>query len=201
MKLATYYFSHSEYTESKKYLIKIFEKLKCKFEIKFVNNKPESLFDSIKNYILNCPLFNLINQPNLNQEFKRKHKLIENLNVNKNYRDVVKSWFLMMRLKEKQIMFQYSKKLFNIKHPLKKADETSNETIICSDVKKLFNFIILNKTFRNIFNDEINKIIKVIQEIIYTPPYQILFGRINFVNSKTQKFKIKTEKDIDEFFL
>ena len=90
IKLVEFYFTKEEYEESKKYFIKVIEKLKCinKFKIKtkfqqnendktykfiFKNQKndeitnqyPIDFFSYIKRYILNFPLFNLSNQPNL----------------------------------------------------------------------------------------------------------------------------------------
>ena len=51
---------------------------------------------------------------------------------------------------------------------------------------ELFDFIFDSKELRSSFSKEIKNIIKIMKEILYTPPYNILFGRIN-LSEKSKK--------------
>lgn len=64
-----------------------------------------------------------------------------------------------------------------------------NDRIVFNDPGKLFYFAINNDKIA--FINEINEIIQIMNDILYTYPYSILFGRI-----KIEKKKLKTTKKI-----
>lgn len=64
---------------------------------------------------------------------------------------------------------------------------------------ELFESILSNKKYKDIFVNEIQKIQQIMNEIIYTHPYHILFGRINIEKPK-QKGDDNSKIDIDENF-
>lgn len=66
--------------------------------------------------------------------------------------------------------------------------------------KEIFEFIILNDEYKKVFDVEINKIIQIMNDIIYTPPYPILFGRINISKYKPKKVQKYNQKEINELF-
>ena len=49
----------------------------------------------------------------------------------------------------------------------------------------MIDFIFENNEFQQIFLNEIRSIIDLMNEILYRPPYTILFGRINIEKSTT----------------
>ena len=59
--------------------------------------------------------------------------------------------------------------------------------MIFNDPSELFDFVIENNEFKNEFIAEIKEIIEIMGSILYTPPYLILFGRINLAKNKSQK--------------
>lgn len=61
------------------------------------------------------------------------------------------------------------------------------------DFGKLFDFILSNEEFKIIFVKEIKSIIQLMSDIIYTPPYSILFGRID-IDKTEQNEKINPKK-------
>ncbi|KAK8839463.1 hypothetical protein M9Y10_031818 [Tritrichomonas musculus] len=68
------------------------------------------------------------------------------------------------------------------------------------DGNEIYEFIVSNEKYKNTFEEEINKIIQVMNDIIYTPPYPILFGRIN-ISKKNDKEEIYPyKKEINELF-
>lgn len=78
------------------------------------------------------------------------------------------------------------------------------DNFIIKNANDLFDFIVSNQQYIVIFSNEIKQIIEIMKEIIYTPPYSILFGRINIANLKKKQGKSinKTFYDglgLDEF--
>ena len=74
------------------------------------------------------------------------------------------------------------------------------------DAEQLFDFFIKNikstSEYLNYFITEINSIIRIMETIIYKPPYQILFGKILFNNVTNQNdiiYKVKRQ-EINQFF-
>ena len=48
--------------------------------------------------------------------------------------------------------------------------------------------------------NEIKEVIEIMEEILYTPPYLILFGRIIINNSKQKEEMKNNRKNINKFF-
>ena len=74
------------------------------------------------------------------------------------------------------------------------------EIKVFKDGNEIFEFIVSSEKYKNIFEEEINKIIQVMYDIIYTPPYPILFGRIS-ISKRNQKVEQSPyKKEINELF-
>ena len=58
--------------------------------------------------------------------------------------------------------------------------------------------MVSNEDFKLIFIDKIEEIINIMKDIIYTPPYSILFGRINI--EKPKECLNQNLHNINEFF-
>ncbi|KAK8896822.1 hypothetical protein M9Y10_014743 [Tritrichomonas musculus] len=79
-------------------------------------------------------------------------------------------------------------------------EKSSEEGKSFKDGNEIFEFIVSNEKYGNIFKEEINKIIQVMNDIIYTPPYPILFGRIS-ISKRNQKVEQSPyKKEINELF-
>ncbi|KAK8895337.1 hypothetical protein M9Y10_023797 [Tritrichomonas musculus] len=68
------------------------------------------------------------------------------------------------------------------------------------DGNEIFEFIVSSEKYKNVFKEEIHKIIQFMNDIIYTPPYPILFGRINISKLKPKEIKYPFQKEINELF-
>ncbi|KAK8857492.1 hypothetical protein M9Y10_015897 [Tritrichomonas musculus] len=205
LKLSEYYFSLSDFTNAKKYFIKTFSKLKVnsyKFRLKIQKDRVNCnyIFTYIKNFILNSPVFDLISQSYLSSDVKVKIEQMnqielptENLNESDYSNEEILNYI-------KQI--GYNKYQYKLKYFPMKDDEMINvgpNEIYFDDEGELFDFIISNADIKSIFNNEIKKIIQIMKEIIYTPPYPVLFGRIYL--SKIQSIEESPNiKDINELF-
>lgn len=141
LKLVEYYFSLKKYDDSKKYFIKSINKLKLEnrkypFEFPIENesllNYSNDYFSYIKKYILNFPLFNLKNQPNLNLS---------------KYPDILTE----MNNKNNQIKKQKESKS-DIKC-IFKGDKMKNDDIIESNETDIFNKPILEDIKKPILED------------------------------------------------
>lgn len=84
-KLVDYYIENLNYSESKKYFLKIFSILQLKKFEYFVNDK--SRFSYIRSFVLNHPFFNLFNQPGINLDLFQNNNDIES---NQNYQYQIK---------------------------------------------------------------------------------------------------------------
>lgn len=70
--------------------------------------------------------------------------------------------------------------------------------IIFTNASDLIQFVICNTEYHEIFKKELEKIIGIMKEILYTSPYNILFGRISIA-----KHEFKSNpfiKNIDKSF-
>lgn len=180
LKLTEYYFLPNSFNESKKYFIKIFGKLNVesnssyKFNFIFNPDDNENQFSYLKYFILCFPLFDISKEQN---SFKMdKQENLSNLTKQENT--------LNMKIDENSLNLN------------KQEDNTFN------DPGKLYDFIIQNERLKSYFIDEIKNIIFSMNEILYKPPYHILFGRINIRN---QSKSLKKEaspfiKDINDNF-
>ena len=67
-----------------------------------------------------------------------------------------------------------------------------------TDPSKLFDFVISNSKLRTILINEIKSILKIMNDILFTPPYPILFGRVSIAKPKE---KVKSKQiPIDKSF-
>lgn len=258
LKLSEYFLSHDEYEKSRKYFIKAINNLqidenpsKYQFEMRIkINSESEEeywkdTFSFIKRFILNFPLFNLKNQPNLNLNnysnlFNHKEKEIEDKDENINEIEiypqspeneqkkkqnelVIKLFsyeekcndanfkkFLLTKGKSLNYEIEEEQSRMLNEYETRKRQEKSMKVI--KDPGDLFDFIIersnseLESEFNlntnpesdsnlvsnskskieMIFIEEIKDIIKTMKNILYTPPYSILFGRISIFSPKTK---------------
>lgn len=178
LKLTKYYFLNGNYDESKKYFIKAFTKLKMndekssykfRFYFSFHQNK---LFSYLKAFILKFPEFNLLNQPNI--DIKLKDKILNEIKTENKLRIDVQNDKLISQ-----------KNASNI-----------NETFFENPVI-LFDAVMKNEYLKDIFICEIQDILDLMNEVSYTPPYSILFGRIYIGKPKTKNI---CPKNIDKSF-
>lgn len=65
---------------------------------------------------------------------------------------------------------------------------------------ELFDFVIKDDELTKELFEEIREIMHIMKDILYTPPYSILFGRINIEKPKVEEVKYKFMKDINEIF-
>ena len=105
-----------------------------KEEFRFVEENIRCDFEYMKSFILNIPILNFKNQPDLDL----------NKFMNINHKEPINSPF---------IVFDYA--------------------------GDLFDFVIQNENLLKCFICAINDLIHTFEEILYKPPYTILFGRIN----------------------
>ena len=75
----------------------------------------------------------------------------------------------------------------------------NDDIIIFRDPCKLFEFVINNDERKTHFIEEIQDIIKIMNNILYKPPYNILFGRIYIEKYKAKKPKDERE-NINHYF-
>ena len=168
LKLADYYLSLSNLIECKKYFVRALKKLNVNIEFLRINKENADYFFSyLKDCIFNFPSFNLINQPNLSKKIK-----FFLLDCHKKSSHIVNNYDMTN-------LYGYDNDNDNKTIKLKTLENDSRE-----DLGDIFDFIISNQESKNIFVNEIKGIIKTMLEIIHTPPYQILFGRINIEKPK-----------------
>lgn len=143
----------------------------------------ENFISFLKNYIIKSPLFNLENQPNNNIFLISVHD--ESL-VDDNKSD--KNKFL-----------QHSNQKDGIKND-KKIDEMidvdkvcieNDDRTICNDSNSVFDLIFQKEELVISFIKSIEEIVEIIDNILYTPPYPILFGRKSINKKKLETNQIK----------
>ena len=178
LKLTNYFYFRSKFNESKKYFVRAFAKILSISNYKFqitINEKEENseiIFSYINRYILNSPLFNLVNQPNLSINMKTYLKNLENENNNN------------LTYSKKDIKKQYQDYI-----EIQNVNDNQNK-ITFEYPEKLFEYILSRKTLKEKFYGQIQNLLTTLKSIIYTPPYHILFGRINIHKPIEQKNKI-----------
>lgn len=188
LKLAKFYFSKSNYAESKKYFIKSFSKFNIsetyRFKFQYDKYNIDQSFSYISNFILNFPLFDFKNQPELNLNLKSKLESNEE-EEKKNFEYYV--FNEKLEIKQREISTYYFK------------DENK---FVFNDPGDLFDFAIENDEIKNVFFNELIKTIQIMMDILYTPPYYILFGRINITKSTFDQNKSTNSfvKDISKLF-
>lgn len=206
------------YDESKEYFIRLFSSLYTKdknsvykfyFRMKSkdepVDEYLNNFFVYLKIFILDYPLFNLRNQPNIDSNI---FKDIEN---QKEYDMNIDKYDSEESDDEENNKININNKTLNKFSipPNKKSPNDPNENKVqkkffYKDPGDFFDFLIessnLYSNFRKIIDkineiiiDKINEIIKIMNSILDRPPYLILFGHISF-----QKPKSVENKDIKE---
>ena len=163
------------------------------------------MFEYIKAFILLFPLFNLENQPYQNIQ----NSIKDFLSKNPDFKSGMNNDISMIE-KDENIDYKY--------------ENASNEKIKEKDVMKkeynqsinyefnhklffnpgdLFDFILKDDEIKNIFLNAILDIIVSMENILYMPPYPILFGRINIDKSKSVTMPAivyPNQKDINQEF-
>lgn len=215
LKLAEFYFVEKNFEESKKYFVKAFSKFdeeqensKYKFRFRFYSNH-DDCFLYLRSFILNFPLFNLKNQPNLSKDIIEK---IRDYGLK----------FQSFESKEKDEKIEA--KTNNINNKIKKCKindalnsnkdglnmfkvnqnhESIDGDFVIAEPQVLFDFILKKENLKNVFLNEIHDILDIMKKILYTPPYDILFGRL-FIEKQNYEIKETSNrfiKDInDEFY-
>lgn len=215
LKLVEHFFSINEYKKSKMYFIRAFKNLNIEhlnyhFYFKLQNKEEylNNIFSYLKRIIFNFPLFNLINQPNL--DLKRYSNIFQQNNngfqIKKN--DDNNKNAQLISVNENIInKEEYFKLLEEKKSPTKFSLESKHilgDDILFEDPSQLFDYIMNysesnpNSNIKMIFIKEIIEIINIMKEILYTPPYLILFGRIYIIKPKLKEEDKR--KDIDQNF-
>lgn len=198
LKLTEYYFSKSDFNESKKNFIRSFSKLNIntqnmtyQFKVKINKERIDDIYVNLKDFILNFPTFNLMNQPNLNlDEFKKISKEINKIRMN----DSTKH-------QNHFVSYEIKNKIDDIKQITYNDEiELKDDEIIFDDAGSLFDFIVLNNDIKNIFVSGIKNIIQIMNRIIYTLPYNILFGRISIEKPKEKEKIFPNKKNINDTF-
>lgn len=180
LKLVDYYLSKSNYNEAKNYFNKAFTEIisnddSYKFQFQFHKNY---LFAYVKLFIFKCPLFNSL-EPNFDLP-------INSISTNR--------ISILMNNKEKEYLTNCMKRNINEMNVL--------DTLKFTNAGDLFDFVINEKEVKKLFMKEIKDIILLMNNILYTEPYNILFGRINMKRKKksTNNNPNSYAKDINELF-
>lgn len=151
----------------------------------FIFNKNDGInvFSFLKKFIIDNPLFNLRNQPNLDFD-KYIDKDSSDLN------------------NQIKIKIKVPKRIFNDEIKMKKIkifDSDENDDDIIDDPSKLFDFIIHDYIYSSQFSNKIHEITQIMNEILEKPPYLILFGRI-YINREVQTTKSSQKQDLNQSF-
>lgn len=167
----------------KNYFVKIIstlnkkgEELQYEFSFNYSSND-ENSFLYIKNFILKFPLFNL----------KDKYHIIGNNDQNNLINDNKKS--------QSKVNFLKNNNDCDEKIHLK-CNDALQKDVVFDDPGFFFDFVLKNNKRETIFIKFISDIISTMESILYTPPYRILFGRIDISKSK----QIDKRKNINVLF-
>lgn len=196
LKLTNYYFSTLDDTNARKFFIKSFEKLKCfsekssyKFQFRFKYENDKNAFSYLKQFILNFPLFNLKNQPDLQinmSEFETNDKnCTSNNEKSKDNKNINES--------------KYNK--FQKNKLSKYSEHIQNKEIEFESPEELFDFVIDNNKLKITIIDEIKEIIEIMKDILYTQPYSILFGRITIGKKVKEEISFQARDINSQFYV
>ena len=241
LKLTEYYFSKSNFKESKKYFLKAFAKFNLndpkttyQFKLVYHKGKIKDIFTYIKKFILNFPLFhqsdfNLannkykeirtqqVNQANSEQnvDYENSEQNVDYENSEQNNDHENSEQNNDHEIKNKKIFKACQKENFDIKLKSKQNDylekinqyefyenemQINEDKQTFVDLGDLYDFMISDTDIKKVFINEIKIIIDTMKDMIYTPPYHILFGRIeNDKHKKTQNSN-ETVQNINELF-
>ncbi|KAK8883528.1 hypothetical protein M9Y10_042620 [Tritrichomonas musculus] len=231
LKLFEYYFNKGNSDESRKYFIKSFSKLTIKekdeeysyqFELRFDHNDVQKSISYLKTFIFNFPSFNLFNQPSLktilqylkikneNDQENKHQKRSKKSKKSKRKTESVKNHSIHRAMKEEN--FYHKIKLSNMIENEEHEDEEDEEiggcanegVTIFSDPGEFIDFVYKNEQQKTILIESIRDIIQSMKEILYTPPYVILFGRLHIRKRKDCYKEINElfphQKEINELF-
>lgn len=199
--LLNIFFSNKEYDISKKYFIrslyKIVNKNYRKFMFKLVNDEAKECFSHIKSLYLNFPLFNLQNTNLLS-----KTDLSSNINESENECKIMKSKnydeiAMIHKMCKKQKLDGFAEIENRYCQEI-----NENKCIVFDDPEKLFDFIVEDEELKKVFIDEIRDIIHCMDKILDTPPYAILFGRIDISKPRVNHKKNYNDslREINDLF-
>lgn len=105
-------------------------------------------------------------------------------------------------LTEKKILEKelVAKNKFDEKNHVEQKQNKKVNIDYYDDPGELFDYIIQNYKLKEPFIEEIKNIIYLMISILYTPPYNILFGRINIVKTKHVDEIDPNLKNINDLF-
>lgn len=198
LKLVDYYLGKSNFSAAKKFFIKAYSKLYFKkveitYKFRFEYHKQkanENPFSYLRFFILNFPTFNLKNQPNLilnSDLFVHPN----DLNAHQNNNEIKQK---LQNIGSKQLLSEIKKQNDDISF-VKKNDDIK-KIIIFENTNDLFDFAINDFILKPKFDETIKNILHIMKNIIYTPPYAFLFGRIVL-----EKLKNNPEEDINPYIV
>ena len=195
LKLVEYFFIKGNYDESKRYFVKSLSKLQLirddfvyQFQFPFDYENAKNCFTYLKSFIINFPLFNLKKNMkfiiNRSVTIENNKETDNNNNNNNKFNNTDKK---EISDKEKNIISK---------------EEEKCKIKIFYDSGELFDFCIVNKDLKEFFIEEIKEIMNYIHEILYTPPYSILFGRISIEKQKESFIESDNpnQKETNELF-
>lgn len=218
LKLTDYFLSQSDNETAKKYFKKAFSKLKMNennsSRYEYNMNKLKESLPYLKSIILNFPPFNLINQTNLDHEIIEKLTELQKDEMKHPKNDKKNNhWIDVGRHIEKEKIKKLKMKgnIFSDEEEnlLEEEEEINDDDVIkalkhfiFNNPDELFEFVIKNDDLKNALINSIREIIDIMNAVLYTPPYPILFGKINI---SKQQHKIITEQkkkyvEINELF-
>lgn len=126
--------------------------------------------------------------------FKINNKLE---NTTKNNNELIKE-----NLLEEKTIFKNNKDFDSSSDPEDIFENNEYDPVIKKlvffDQSELFDIVVKDKKLKEIFIDQIKEIINLMEKILFTPPYNILFGRINI--AKLSENDKTLAKDIDSYF-
>ena len=200
LKLFYYYISLSNIEESKKYFIESIVKLQLNdsnsnlnYTFNFKYTQTLNSFSYLKSFILGFPLFKY-------DKIIKKHIILKTSNdnyiINKSNNLTIKN--IQEPLENKQNDFVLNVKKEGIKNIIQTKNQ--NNEIVFNDPGELFDFVIEKKDLKCMFINEIKDLIDVMEKILYTPPYQILFGRINIQKLESNKENDKSMNIDNNFY-
>ena len=221
LKLSLHFLKESNFDESRKYFVKSFAKLNDKtyrFEFHLNKEMAKNMFSYLKKYIIHYPPFNFKNQP-----YENIKKYISDLHLdnddpkeeNKHNQTLMNTDFQFDDIEMQQILkynlmnelgLIYESNDFNegeSNEPWNDyRDDYEQNEVIFDDPGKLFDYIVKKDELQNSFVGEVNEILIIMEKILFTPPYPILFGRISIKKPKQKRIVSYYPfiKDINELF-
>ena len=114
----------------------------------------------------------------------------ESLDSNKHNNNIKDQIFEDLKINDLKPKFLYiDDKKDNKNNIIKKinAEIIKHNEILFNEPEMIFDYIISNDEMKKVFQNELHSVIILTEQILYTPPYNILFGRINIEHKKSKK--------------